>query len=104
MPRPFEPKIVSANDLRQGHVVYLTKAGEWSGDHADAAVADTDKAAQRMLAAARGDDLRVVGPYLVTVAVTGTGTPEPTHFRESFRLSGPSVRPDVGRQAAGAGS
>ena len=104
MARPFEPKIVSANDLIEGHVVYLTPDGTWSADHAEAAVAHTQDAADEMLARAAADGLRVVGPYLVTVRVGSDGTPEPTHFRERFRLFGPSVRRDVGRQAESARS
>jgi len=99
MARPFEPKIVSANDLVEGHVVYLTASGDWSADHAEAAVAETQDVADEMLARARADALRVVGPYLVSVHVGAGGVPEPTHFRERFRLFGPSVRRDVGRQA-----
>lgn len=98
MPRPFEPKIVSANDLLDGDVVYLTAAHGWSRRLADAAVAHDAAEAEALLACATAQTLRVVGAALADVALD-PGGPRPLHFREAFRARGPSHRPDLGKQA-----
>lgn len=98
MPKEFEPKIVSANDLLDGDVIYLGAGGSWTRHLSEAAVANSDEAADRLLAL--GDQTsKVVGPYLVAVALDDGGVPAPTHFREKFRELGPTNRPDLGRQA-----
>ncbi|MEO1276748.1 MAG: DUF2849 domain-containing protein [Pseudomonadota bacterium] len=97
MARAFSPKIVSANDLMDGDVVYLAADARWSRDLSDAAVAETPEAAAALLERANQPG-RVVGPVLIDVALTGA-RPEPTHLREKLRERGPSNRPDLGRQA-----
>ena len=32
MPKPAKPQIASANDLLEGHVLYLSRDGEWTPD------------------------------------------------------------------------
>ena len=57
---------------------------------------DADKAEEQLnLAAQRAGE--VVGVYLADVRVTDNG-PEPVHFREDFRRTGPSNY-DHGKQA-----
>ncbi|MGI9491846.1 MAG: DUF2849 domain-containing protein [Geminicoccaceae bacterium] len=98
MPKDFKPKIVSANDLLEGDVVYLDIAGAWTRHLCEAAIAHSDEAADELLT--QGDQpSNVIGPYLVDVALDDDGLPMPTHFREKFRELGPSNRPDLGRQA-----
>ena len=92
------PRIISANDLLIGDVIYLTAAGDWTRDLAEAAVARDDAAAQALLTQAEAQPHRAVGPYLAPVALDGP-TPRPLHYREVFRTRGPSNRPDLGRQA-----
>lgn len=94
---PFQA--VTANHLLDGDVVYLTAALGWSRELADAAMADTQEEADRLLAAAAGQEGEVVGPYLIDVARDADGRPEPLHYRERIRTRGPSNRPDLGRQA-----
>jgi hypothetical protein len=89
MSRPFTPKVVTANDLRAGDVVYLTAAGHWSRLHGEAALFDTAEAADAALARAAAQSLIVVGAYLAD-AKAGPYGPEPLHFREVFRTRGPS--------------
>lgn len=86
------PQIVSANDLLDGDVVYLTNFGDWTRLIEEAAIALTSNAADALLAAADQPD-KVVGPYLVPVDQSDDG-PVPRHFRERFRVDGPSVRAD----------
>lgn len=89
MSRPFTPKIVTANDLRLGDVVYLTPSGDWSRHHSQAALFSTSDEADSALARAAAQTLLVVGAYLAD-AKLGPFGPEPVHFREVFRTRGPS--------------
>lgn len=100
MAKPFRPKIVSANDLLSGDVVYLDRAGAWTRRLDAAAVAETPGAADDLLAVAATQPDQVVGPYLADVARPEDGAaPLPMHLRERIRDRGPSTRPDLGRQA-----
>lgn len=92
MSRPFSPKVVTANDLRAGHVVYLTATDGWTGSLAQAEVLTDEAVAELRLLKALGQPERVVGAYLAEVRAGANG-PEPTHFREAFRARGPSIRP-----------
>lgn len=88
MPRAFTPKVVTANALLEGDVIYQTATG-WSRDLAQAEVlTDQADAELRMIEAAQQVDL-VVGVYLADVDTSGPA-PTPTHFREDFRARGPS--------------
>lgn len=88
MARAFTPKVVTANDLLLGDVIYLDANGDWTRDHADAALfAEQDQAEAKLAEAAR--DLMIVGVELKD-ATEGDNGPVPTHFREEFRATGPS--------------
>ena len=89
MSRIFTPKVVTANDLRAGDVVYLTAAGQWTRFHNEAALFTAEDAANAALASAAAQSLVVVGAYLAD-AKAGPNGPEPVHFREVFRTRGPS--------------
>jgi sulfite reductase (NADPH) hemoprotein beta-component len=87
-------KILTASDLRRGDVVFLTPEG-WVRDHRRACVAASPDEAASLLAIGRkalAANL-IVDPYLIEVAPDGAGVPEPVHYRERFRLSGPTVAP-----------
>lgn len=89
MPRPFTPKIVTANDLLEGDVVYLTEDDRWSRHMGEAELIDDEAHATiRLLDAERQGNI-VVGVYLAD-AKDGPNGPEPVHFRETFRSRGPS--------------
>ena len=92
-------RIVTANRLRDGLVVYLNGAG-WSERIDDARVAGDDAAASRLLAQAEGPGqaIRVVDPYLIEVT-REEAVPRPVSRREAIRALGPTVRPDLGKQA-----
>ena len=89
MPRPFTPKVLTANALLEGDVVYMTEDGQWTRRHSEAElIEDAALADLRLLdAEARGHE--VVGAYLAD-AKPGPNGPEPVHFREAFRTRGPS--------------
>ncbi len=83
-------RIVSANDLLDGDVVYLTPGGSWSRSLQDAAVADDDLAANALLDIANRQPEAVVGPYLVSISQS-SGSVLPGLVREQLRNDGPSV-------------
>lgn len=89
MPKAFAPSVVTANALLEGDVVYLTEADTWTRSLSQAAVLTDEADAQLRLveASARADE--IVGVYLAEVALSDAG-PQPTHFREDFRRTGPS--------------
>ena len=89
MSRRFTPKVVTANDLAEGDVVYLTADDRWSRLHHEAELIEDEAHAQLRLLHAASQKLVVVGAYLAD-AKAGAGGPEPTHFREEFRTRGPS--------------
>jgi hypothetical protein len=89
MSRRFTPKIVTANRLREGDVVYLTADDRWSAFHHEAELIEDEAHAQMRLLHAAAQKLTVVGAYLAD-AKPGPNGPEPTHFREEFRTRGPS--------------
>ena len=90
-------KVISANRLDSGAVVWFGPDGGWEHRIGAAALFSTGEAAaalQRAQAAAVG----VVEPYLVDVALA-EGVPMPLRPREQIRSRGPSVRTDLGMQA-----
>jgi hypothetical protein len=85
----FTPKVVTANALLEGDVVYFTEDGRWSRRHAEAELIEDEAHAQLRLLEASAQRNIVVGAYLAD-AKAGPGGPEPVHFREAFRTRGPS--------------
>ena len=88
MPKPFTPKVVTANALLEGDVIYLTENG-WTRDLKDAEVLTDEAHADLRLIDAAPQTPHVVGVYPSDVTVED-GQPTPTHFREDFRARGPS--------------
>ena len=91
MARPFTPKVVTANDLVSGDVIYLAVDGSWVRELCMALVLSTQEDADAGLSLAETQPHIAVGAYLADVKAGATG-PEPTHFREAFRAKGPSNR------------
>ncbi len=94
------PAILIANDLLTGDTVFFTGDG-WTRHPGEALLAG-DEAASIRLEAAGQEAMqlnRVVDAYLVDVVLSEGGIPVPRHFRERFRLLGPTIRPDLGKQA-----
>ncbi|SDD44499.1 Protein of unknown function [Paracoccus isoporae] len=89
MARKFEPVVISANDLFDGRVIYLTGADEWV-PHLNQAelITEEDHAKHRMAHALALSD-RAVGVFLAP-ARPGPDGPVPGHPREAFRANGPS--------------
>lgn len=89
MARAFTPKVLTANRLLEGDVVYLGADGEWVLNHSNAVLFTDEELANTALAKAAAQPDFLVGPYLAN-AETQNGHPAPTHFREEFRTRGPS--------------
>lgn len=90
-------KIVTANNLLEGNSVFLSERG-WTADHRVSRVADGSEEASALEALGRidEDENRVVGVYLVDVALDADGRPEPIHYREQMRVRArPSFWPDA---------
>ena len=88
MPKPFHPKVVTASDLLEGDVVYQTATG-WTRHLSEAEVLTDEADADLRLIEATQQTGTIIGAYLADVA-HGPNGPEPQHFREDFRATGPS--------------
>ena len=88
MARPFTPKVITANALLEGDVIYLTPTG-WTRDLAQAEVFTDEAHTDLRMIEAAAQTAEVVGVYLADVTVRD-GVPQPAHFREAFRAKGPS--------------
>ena len=93
-------KIVTANTLAIGEVVYLDAKGGWSPWIDDARVGKTDAEADEMIALAKkaADAAVVVEPYSIDVTLDA-GRVKPVRWREQIRAGGPPVHPQLGKQA-----
>ena len=97
MCQTFTPKIITANDLVIGDVVYLSSDNRWVGLHCGEMLVLGEARAKERLGFAEVQHDRVVGVYLAD-ATAGKSGPIPAHFREVFRAAGPSNHPH-GKQA-----
>ncbi len=99
------PKVVTANRLQDGLVVFLGQGSVWHEDINEANVANTladAEAVMREAEVAEAENL-IVEPYLIDVQFEGNKQVVPIHIRERLRTLGPSVRLDLGKQASGVG-
>jgi hypothetical protein len=95
-------QVMTANRLRDGEVVFLTRAGVWS-EKIDDAVLALEPQATAALEARAADDVKatlITGQYLFD-AERVNGKIRATHIRERIRTLGPTVRLDLGKQAVG---
>jgi hypothetical protein len=95
-------QVMTANRLHDGEVVFLTRAGVWSEKIDDAVLAQEPQALAALESRAADDVKRnvVTGHYLFEAARVG-GKIRADHIRERIRTLGPTVRPDLGKQANG---
>jgi len=92
--------LISANRLYDGIVVWLDANHQWVDSLPDASTF-VDTQIERAMTAANAAVAAnlVVGPTLRPAEIID-GMPTPTDFRERLRARGPSVRRDLGKQAA----
>lgn len=88
MSKSFTPKVVTANDLLKGDVIYQTATG-WTRALTDAEILTDEAHADLRLIEGSQQIADVVGVYLMDIALDSTA-PQTTHFREAFRAKGPS--------------
>ena len=95
-------QLVTANRLRDGIAVFLTRSGAWSEKIDEAALALEPQAAAALEARATDDEKAtlVTGSYLID-AERREGRIRAAHIRERMRTLGPTVRLDLGKQADG---
>jgi hypothetical protein len=83
------PRVVTANVLRTGAVVYLREDGTWVPNLSEATAAETSDAFSRLetlaLTAVQSSDVTAV--YAFDVAIVD-GRPEPIAVREKIRAAG----------------
>ena len=95
-------QVMTANRLRDGDAVFLTRAGIWSEKIDDAALVQEPQATAALEARAADDVIAtlITGQYLID-AERIDGKIRATLTRERIRTLGPSVRLDLGKQADG---
>lgn len=94
-------KAITGNRLRDGEVVFFQSEGVWVERFEDAILFE-GAAADAALATAKAQadrDQYAVDVYAFDVTVTGD-TRTPVKTRERIRALGPTVRTDLGKQAA----
>ena len=95
-------QVMTANRLRDGEAVFLTRAGIWSEKIDDAVLALEPQAAAALELRAEADVMAtlITGQYLFA-AERIDGKIHASHIRERMRTLGPTVRTDLGKQADG---
>lgn len=93
-------KVVTANRLFDGEVVWLGAGGRWVEDLGEAHLLETKEAEATALeeGAASAARQEVVDVYSIDVTVE-EGVLIPVRFREQIRAAGPTMRLDLGKQA-----
>lgn len=100
MSRPFTPRVVTANALLSGEVVYLTDTDRWTTRHEEAELIEDEAHAQLRLLHAESQPGVVVGPYLAE-ATPGPDGPVPLRRREAIRARGPTNHAHGGQARQG---
>ena len=92
MPRPFTPKIACSNLLLSGKAVWFTARADWSEDISDAALACDPEQAEVLLRRADAQRDTIAGAWLAEAGQDADGRTYPRHFREKFRVTGPTFQ------------
>jgi hypothetical protein len=92
---------ISANRLLDGIVVFYAPGDRWAERLADAALYYDKAQADAALEAARTHEKKnVVVEAFVFAVKAGAHGPAADHIRDAIRAAGPTVRRDLGKQAA----
>ena len=86
-------KVITANTLATGTVVFYGAAGVWVGAIAEAAVFDDDASAEAALFEAKEDEAKaiVVDAFVVDQSPDGEGKTKMT-LRDTIRAYGPTIK------------
>lgn len=96
-------KVVTANRLRDGRVVFLSPKGAWALSIVQAALFEDKSALEEALLLAHHSiaDNRIVDPYDVDVRIENN-IPIPLRLRERIRTNGPTTGSDIDKTAVAA--
>jgi|TARA_B100002003_G_scaffold7624_1_gene6775 hypothetical protein len=83
-------KILTANYLLSGKVIYLTSEKKWIEYSEKAAVFDNQEDADNALAFADAQINKLQSAYLIDVVLTSDGIPKPKSNLELIRAIGPT--------------
>ena len=90
-------KVVTANRLRDGVVVYRAEDGAWTEALLEAQVVEGE-AAIGALALAQADESHAVGAYLMDVDASDGVVPDGRgRLRETIREAGPTIHPQFAK-------
>lgn len=94
-------RMVIANRLADGFVVFLGEGGTWHQWIGDGRVLEDDAEADEALATAKRHEAEnlVVEPALIDVTVDEAGLPRPVEIREAIRAFGPTIDEPLGKKA-----
>lgn len=89
-------RVLTANRLSDGLVVYLGAGGAWTTSLPDADLASDEQSEARLteIGEHAAADQQIVDPYLIDVTAEN-GTRRPVRFREAIRADGPTVETRV---------
>jgi hypothetical protein len=90
-------KLITANRLTDGRVIYWTVARGWSPRIADAALLEDAHAEEELSLALKEETTEVVAPYLIEA--NGHEPAGRERLKESIRWQGPTVGPSKGHGA-----
>jgi len=93
-------QIITANNLRNGEVVYLSLGAKWTENISEALGVESEDALEGMLATAEmaEKNQQVVGIYTLEVTRNDKAL-IPLSVKERIRSLGPTTRLDLGKQA-----
>ena len=91
-------KILTANDLHSGEVVYLKNDGLWSSYITQAQLSGSTSRDEKLLALGHEaeENRLVVGPFLIDVEIKNE-IPVPVRFREQLRVTGPPTKAEFAK-------
>jgi|SRR5690606_23185589 hypothetical protein len=94
-------RMVIANRLKDGFVVFLGDGGTWHQWIGDGRVWQTDAEADDALAIAKRHEAEnlIVEPTLIEVEVDEAGLPRPVEIREAIRAFGPTIDEPLANKA-----
>ena len=90
---------ITASDLRDGEAVFWAQ-GRWVKRFAEAELFDAAEPGQSALDLAKAQATVVVDAYLIDLELED-GVAVPTSYRERVRALGPTIHPEMGKQAEG---
>jgi sulfite reductase (NADPH) hemoprotein beta-component len=94
------PKVISANRLTDGAVVFLGLQDRWVETLPEASIFDGEAAISAALVRAKAAEARNLVLDCDAFEVTGSGaTVAAVHLRDAIRAAGPTVHRDHGKQA-----